>query len=252
MKIAICLNDVIRDVSSVVEEAYKEHSVKYEDLPIQYDLTDTPIDVNKSLDGIITIDDDDVVAIPSYVVENIESYTAGHVLREVEQMKVEYNPEDDFMGYCKQNDFKFENAEDYVRFMFEDYKFNFFAGSKVIANSDVVLNQFIKEKTQQGDEVYIVINDNYSYDTITETLVNTKKGRKLKEYVERVFLDLTYQSLYWLGVKKINVSNVHVVYSNKELETYDLVVSADPNYKHENKVEITKDFTFLDFYNNGI
>lgn len=252
MKIAICLNDVIRDVSTVVQEAYKEHSVKYEDLPIQYDLTDTPLDVNKSLDGIITVDDDDITVIPSYVIENIESYTEGHVLNEIEQVKVDYIPNNDFMFYCNRFDLKFENIEDYVRFMFEDYKFNFFAGSKVIENSDVVLNQFIKEKTANGDEVTIIINDNYSYNAISETLVNTKKGRKIKQYAERIFLDLTYQALYWLGVKKINVSNIHVVYSNKELEEYDVVLSADPNYKHKNKVQITKDFTFLDYYNDGI
>lgn len=135
----------------------------------------------------------------------------------------------DFMGLCKRLELKFVSQEEYETFLFETFKFNIFSASKMISSHyPSTLIQFFGHENLNGNEVTIVVNDNY-------------KDK-----------DLTSQTLYWLGRSQISIKKLKVIYDNKELYDFDEVVSADPNYQHKNKIEITNTFTFLDYVKQKI
>jgi len=223
MKIAITINDVLRNLSSTLKEAYEDHCKKYQNDIEQFDLTDVSLDMDLE-----SLGDEDIP------------------MEKVKSQVVNYQPTNDFMGLCKKLDLKFEDFDDYLNFMFEDYKFNLFAAQDLYNNeTQSALYQYIENQKSLGNEVTIIINDNYTY--VKEFDVIDAKTNKLKKTKETDFIDLSYQTFYWLGKNKINVDNILVIYSNKELEVFDLVISADATYKHKNKKEISEIYTFVDF-----
>lgn len=137
--------------------------------------------------------------------------------------------ENDFMSLCKRLELKFFSQEEFETFLFETFKFNIFSASKLInSHYPSALIQYIVHENHKGNEVTIIIDDNY-------------KDK-----------DLTSQTLYWLGRSQINVKKLKVVRSQSELYEFDEVVSADPNYSYNNKIEITNTFTFLDYVKQKI
>jgi len=146
-----------------------------------------------------------------------------------------YIPEKDFMGLIGTYSFlNFKDSDEYEKFLFEDFKFNLFSAAKMTASHlPASLTQYLLIENKLGNEVTIIINDNY----IGKNNISTTP----------IVYDLTYQTLNWLGRNLINVKKIKVIRDNKELEDYDVVVSADPTYNHKNKIEINEKYSFIDY-----